>query len=652
LITIKTMDPTVEAPRTTGLPEAQPAASSFQDTSTECAICLLPLDGNDDIDHGNGNDDDDDDDAVAARTIITLTCGHRWHLDCIKQQLEHARPNPAKRLVFTGCTCAKCGTVCSDHPQLQHVARQVDSLRLRVQALIQEQVGVEIENNENDGQNNTTNQELLDRAWKKYAFYLCANCQEPYFGGTIECADQVDGEIIDAKDRLCETCRETATRHSSGDGIIICRHVAQHRSFLVWKCRYCCRPANFVCYGNVHFCESCHERNTKRVQQQQDRQRQQQYPAATAAPPPLEPIPCPGGAACPFPKPRNASQSENQQQYHVNVPTSDGEQIYGCTLCQSAARNVDGTSSRWHIPEGSRNLILNSSGQDGLRHWQQPLRRHQQLRGGGMVAWQVETSDLLPAVPALAATGTDTAPLTTNFVSSFHWCSMGQLVPLHQYVRDPNQVRIEVAAQYMGRTDCPSVFRLEAVVLNRQGRPVHRLMTDILPTPQDDWDRASLILEPQQQQQQPAHDNHNNNSAHSLLMIVHGKDTRFWQGMFGAKVADCSVRILGSSQLLQEQMMLEDGVDEVPVANHVPRQGMAFPLFQRRRQQEQQQQQQLGNGGRPIQRRPLDRGIQLGRRPVQRNPEAWNHLFQQTVLPIVVFFLFLWLFATQQQPTY
>lgn len=613
-----------------GLPKRETEAL-FQDTSTECAICLLPLDDDDDDDNKSVDDDKDDDNNDV--TVITLTCGHRWHLHCIKQQLEHAKPNPAKRLVFTGCTCAKCGTVCSNHPALQHVSRQVDSLRQRVQNLIQELPLEIIDNDEDDDQKNendknaTTDkhQERLDRAWKKYAFYLCANCEDPYFGGTIACADQVEGEIVESKDRLCVACRETTTsrRHGSNNSNNnnngCCRNVAQHRSFLVWKCRYCCRPASFVCYGNVHFCESCHDRNTKRVQTQQ------QQPA-----PPLEPIPCPGGAACPFPKPNH-----EQNDYHVNVPTSDGEQVYGCTLCQSVARHGTPTSSsRWSIPEGSRNLIINSSGQDGLRHWQQLQLQQQQHgggRGGGM-AWQIEASDV-PAVPALAAVVVADPPLlTTNFVSTFQWCSMAQHVPLFKYVRDPSQSRIEVAAQYMGRTDCPSVFRLEAVVLNHQGRVVHRKSTDILTTPQDDWDRASLILEPQQQPLLTA-----DHAAHSLLLIVHGKDGRFWQGLFGAKVADCSVRILGSPMLLQEQM-LEDDVEVVPAANHIQHQDVAWPLFQRQRRR-----QEPGNGGGRQVQQQLDRNVQHQHHRVQQNnPDAWNRLMQQTFLPIIVVFLLLW----------
>ena len=65
--------------------EKDDAMLLFQDDSTECAICLGPL-----------NDPE--------KEVIQLTtCGHRWHLECLQDQLAHAQPNPAQRLVLTGC---------------------------------------------------------------------------------------------------------------------------------------------------------------------------------------------------------------------------------------------------------------------------------------------------------------------------------------------------------------------------------------------------------------------------------------------------------------------------------------------------------------------------------------------------------------------
>jgi hypothetical protein len=81
----------------------------FQDTSTDCAICLSLL---------------------VDEEVVELTCGgHRWHFDCLKEQLGHAQPNHhAKRLLLSGCQCAKCGYFRCDHPALEHLTRKTDEL--------------------------------------------------------------------------------------------------------------------------------------------------------------------------------------------------------------------------------------------------------------------------------------------------------------------------------------------------------------------------------------------------------------------------------------------------------------------------------------------------------------------------------------------
>jgi hypothetical protein len=523
------------------------APSRFQDTSTDCAICLSPLD---------------------EEEVVELACGHRWHFECLKEQLEHAQPNHAKRLLFSGCQCAKCGAFC-DHPALQHLTRKTDALRERVDAMIAEQL-------ENDAPDVWKRQAslsashattLVDEARRKYAFYQCNSCNEPYFGGTIECADQEEGELA-PQDRLCVGCAPQPQTH--------CENLTQHRGHLVWKCRYCCRDANYVCYGTVHFCSSCHDRNSQRV-----RRRQQMGHSSSSAPPPLEPIPCPG-ESCPYPK-------SPGQACHTNGPTSVCEQVFYCASCVS--RRTGGSLSE-ELP-GSSNLLLNSSGQNGLQGWQQLSR--------GM-SWKVEHSDLPPSPDS-----------TTNFVSCHNWCIMAQSVSLHQWVFDPSQVRIEVSAKYMGRTDCPSVFRLEGILLDSQQRPIRRETTRQLEAPPDSWERASLVLEPTP-------------DAHQVLIVVHGKDARFWQGNFGSKVANCSVRVLGASEALTR--ILRNPI--------IPPQPGRVPLHP----------QGVQNRGVVLVPRVVDGGG--GRQARQRlEPDAARRvLLYEMILPIVCFVVFAWLIST------
>lgn len=438
------------------------AEKIFKDSSTECAICLAPLEEED---------------------TIELTCGHRWHFECLKDQLEHAQPNLSRRLLFSGCRCAKCGVFC-DHESLRHLTRRTDALRDKVDTLIREQLEIDAPKTWREAPDRT---KLMENGRRNYAFYLCSSCEEPYFGGSIECADQEEGELPSG-DRLCPTCAP----HSQS----ICRHQQEHRGFHVWKCRYCCRPSNYVCYGTVHFCHSCHDRNSQRVTNQR---------RGTTGPPPLEAIPCVGGDQCKYPMQQGSDR-------HLNGPSPTCEQVYACVMCHSAP---DRAAS--HVESGSRNFIVNPSGELGLQAWQQL----------GQAPWIVETSE----IPV-------SETVTTNFVSSFAWCIMGQRVPLHRFVNDASSVRIEVSAKFMGRTDCPSVFLLEAIVFDAQRRVLHSISTPELDAPADFWEKTSLVIEPTP-------------GAHEVAICIRGKDRRFWRGNFGAKVAECSLRILCSEENLE-----------------------------------------------------------------------------------------------------
>jgi len=406
---------------------------NFVDSSTDCAICLEPLDN---------------------QRNLTLSCGHCWHYACLEQQLRTAQPQSTKRILFNGCQCAKCGTVC-EHEELRELTRTTDVLRARVDELIRQQLGV------------NTPQEM-EEAYRKYAFYLCSHCQEPYFGGTVACSDQEE----EPEERLCAACTPQ----------VVCRRPTEHA--VVYKCRYCCQPASFVCYGNVHFCSACHDENSRGN-------------VVTTKPCTQD---------CIYPNPPG-------QDHHRNGPSKECEQAYFCALCQHDEEEV--------VVPGSQNYVVNGSGQEGNSGWMR-AQRHK--------SWQVEMSD----VPVREG-------ITTNFVSSFVWCVMVQRIDLEAIVRPNVPHTWQVSARYRGRTDCPSVFRLQVIVQDNHQRALHQESTPILEAPPDYWERASLYVSVQR--------------ATYLIILVMGKDSRFWQGNFGSKVADISARVLGSPDVLDAVLL-------------------------------------------------------------------------------------------------
>lgn len=452
-------------------------SSSFIDESTECAICLNALD---------------------SEETITLACGHRWHLECLREQIERAKPSHSTRLVFAGCRCAKCFDIC-DHPALDSLTkRKTDELRERVDALILEQLRADLpEKLANSIPSSSSMARLLDEGRRTYAFYLCGSCDEPYFGGTIECADDHGGagELNTSEERLCQSCSPKAQ--------VVCRqnNNIAHRPFLIWKCRYCCNPSTFLCYGGIHLCGGCHDRNSQRV-------------LRDLGPRTMDGIPC-RGEGCTFPKPVGCER-------HSNGPSLDCEQVYKCIACETSASSSSARTTFQEIP-GSRNFIINPSGEEGARGWQNV---------SGHEPWVVERME----IPVDETT-------RCNFVSSFRWAGMGQIIPLHQVLRNPSRCRLEVSAKFMGRSDCPSSFHLKAIVLDSHRRAIYETSLSPVIAPADFWEKMSVVIE-------------NVQGAHEMVMIVRGKDNQFWRGNFGSKVCHCSVRVLGSQEELDDNLLI------------------------------------------------------------------------------------------------
>mmetsp|Transcript_11757 Transcript_11757/g.22516 ORF Transcript_11757/g.22516 Transcript_11757/m.22516 type:complete len:490 (+) Transcript_11757:34-1503(+) len=467
-----------------------PNTITYRDTSTECSICLCPY------------EEDPTTTTATNDSVIELSsCGHKYHLECIREQLARAQPTSQspQRLVFRACRCAKCGVVC-DHAALRDVLRTTDALLPKVDRILAEHLrqqqtklilGARDNNSSNNNTSNTTENStssssstvLVERALHNYAFYLCSACSEPFLGGTVRKEEQdEEGECI-SRERLCPACRGEKRVPLNKDD----------ESCIVWKCRYCCAPATRVCNNDssIHMCEACHQRSIHFNDQEK---------ADHHA---LEGILCPGGTKCPYPKPK-------ENNFHSSGPFATCEQVL--YFCSFDSVTKESTLDKHQGREGSENLLINPSGKEQFKGW-----RRLNIND----SWQVESS---------------TVPLNknvaTNFVSTHFWCSMEQTVDLTQATNNPAMSRIEVSARFMGHADCPSVFRLSAELLDAAGQVQRKKTTRILSAPTKFWERAALVLEP-------------TTKAHSVKITLHGKDGLLMRGHYGSKVTDCAVRILG-----------------------------------------------------------------------------------------------------------
>lgn len=103
---------------------------------------------------------------------------------------------------------------------------------------------------------------------------------------------------------------------------------------------------------------------------------------------------------------------------------------------------------------------------------------------------------------------------------------------------DPSHIQFEVSCYYRARTDCPSVVCLRAKIVDARHRVMGEWQTPVLDAPADSWEQARVLVQGGIDWSQ----------ARYLSVVVVGKDSRFWQGLYGSKVAGIAVRALGTPE--------------------------------------------------------------------------------------------------------
>ena len=87
------------------------------------------------------------------------------------------------------------------------------------------------------------------------SFYLCHGCKRPYFGGLIDCEQEMNNAEhakTSPEDLLCKDC----VLKELGAGRDICE--THGKTQIDWKCIYCCSVAVFHCFGTHYMCNRCH----------------------------------------------------------------------------------------------------------------------------------------------------------------------------------------------------------------------------------------------------------------------------------------------------------------------------------------------------------------------------------------------------------
>ena len=129
---------------------------------------------------------------------------------------------------------------------------------------------------------------------------------------------------------------------------------------------------------------------------------------------------------------------------------------------------------------------------------------------------------------------------TKNYVTTYFWCLRWQLVDLYKYgfsaeIMDMIQPPIHVSEWFCARWDCGSTFKIRVSLLDKNYDPV-KTYTHTEVTKQ--WEGGELGW------RKVEHVFRNYGVAvRYVLFMDGGKDTQFWAGHFGSKMAAANVQV-------------------------------------------------------------------------------------------------------------
>uniref|UniRef100_A0A915IBF2 RCR-type E3 ubiquitin transferase n=1 Tax=Romanomermis culicivorax TaxID=13658 RepID=A0A915IBF2_ROMCU len=175
----------------------------------------------------------------SAPSIQLSSCSHVFHYKCCSTVL--LKRWHSARITFSFMDCPVCKLEMA-HESLDHLLKPLQELKDDVGKKAALRLTY-------DGMSSVKEEEKLEYAMKRYAYYQCYKCGRAYFGGEAQC--QVNNDVnYDPSELLCGACSDVSQAQ-------IC---PQHGTdFLEYKCRYCCSIAVFFCFGTTHFCSQCHD---------------------------------------------------------------------------------------------------------------------------------------------------------------------------------------------------------------------------------------------------------------------------------------------------------------------------------------------------------------------------------------------------------
>mmetsp|Transcript_18614 Transcript_18614/g.26102 ORF Transcript_18614/g.26102 Transcript_18614/m.26102 type:complete len:576 (+) Transcript_18614:22-1749(+) len=184
---------------------------------------------------------------------VRLDCGHIFHYECIKTKLVNKWSGA--RITFSFLECPLCkALITHNDPALKKILQPAMELYEVVKKKAVDRlefVGLN-QAKEITDPNSQFHKNPVKYALYRFSYFPCYKCQKPYFGGERAC-EAARADDFDPKELICGACVDPSKKSSC---------TIHGTEYIEYKCKFCCSPAIWFCWGTTHFCENCHKQAT------------------------------------------------------------------------------------------------------------------------------------------------------------------------------------------------------------------------------------------------------------------------------------------------------------------------------------------------------------------------------------------------------
>ena len=185
-------------------------------------------------------------------SLIKLDCGHIFHHRCISSILQSNYISKGQRINLLFLKCPLCNEEIKeikDSPDLNLIINHYNSMKQKIDELIYQYIESDQLEYITKDQNSKYYAKPFEYCKDNFSFYLCYNCEIPYYGGENNCIFNEINEVDN--NNLCIYCL-------GNNNLNLYECEVHERQNLLYKCRFCCNESSHFCLGNIHFCEDCH----------------------------------------------------------------------------------------------------------------------------------------------------------------------------------------------------------------------------------------------------------------------------------------------------------------------------------------------------------------------------------------------------------